>query len=280
MTPKRFVYRAWIRILECCMMMHAYKHCFSYKLPLVALPRNAEKSPCVDVVTVAYNNDFVIAQQIRLVTKYFDEGMHYIVADNSSVAEKSEAIRTLCLDHNVSYVRLPKNRLGLISPSYSHAAALNWVYRKIIRKRRPEYFGFIDHDLFPVAPITITRLFALSPVYGYLRESGPYWYLWPGLCFFCYGYVSHHHVDFMPVKMGGHYLDTGGGNWRGIYASLIKDASNEVQVEQVKLREGSNYYGDGIQYFDQRLWLHTINGSYWQNVPNKDDLIASILDKY
>ena len=55
-----------------------------------------------------------------------------------------------------------KNHLNLIGPSYSHAAALNWTYKHVVKNRKPTYFGFIDHDLFSVKNIDVKSLLKTS----------------------------------------------------------------------------------------------------------------------
>ncbi len=257
-------------------MMHSYKRCFSWNLPL-HIDKADDTTPYTDVISIAFNNVLVISQQIRLVRKYLGTDITYIVADNSSNPEAGLAIKALCIENGVSYIRLPKSKLGRVSPSYSHAGALNWIYRKIVKKRQPDVFGFIDHDIFPIAPISIT-LSNQNPIYGNLRESGPYRYMWPGLSFFYYPYVAGKKLDFMPVKVKGHYLDTGGGNWRCLYDALHRD--DKTHLFGAELREGDNFYEDSFHLFDNNRWLHTINGSYWKSSRSKDKLITTLLNKY
>ena len=39
--------------------------------------------------------------------------------------------------------------------SYSNGAAMNYVYYHYIKKSRSRYFGFLDHDVFPIHDFSI-----------------------------------------------------------------------------------------------------------------------------
>lgn len=91
------------------------------------------------------------------------------------------------------YVSIPLIKL---KPSWSHAAALHWVFNNIVLKRISPYFGFIDHDIFPTEDTCIiTRLWngvygRVLPPYGTneISNNQPYWSLW-GVFFFFKTYI-------------------------------------------------------------------------------------------
>ncbi len=252
----------------------------------------------LDLATIAFNNPMVIEHQICLVRKYVQGNYNYIVADNSTDKAASQQIKLLCQNANVPYIRLPKNRLGIISASYSHAASLNWVYKKIIKPNRPTYFGFIDHDLFPIRPFCIEEKLKTSPLYGKVVTRENLWYLWAGLCFFRFDTIENKNVDFLPTTIEKIYLDSGGGNWNEIYSEFDSTQLPPCEVRLEKLRDGDDYHSDFVQYIDD-CWIHLINGSNWANKkpknlsyllqrdktwtekqPKENELINSLLSQY
>ncbi len=264
----------------------------------IHLDKYQNTSNRLDLATIAFNNPTVIEHQICLVRKYIQGNYNYIVADNSTDKAASQQIKQLCQNANVPYIRLPKNRLGIISASYSHAASLNWVYQKIIKLHRPTYFGFIDHDLFPIRPISIDEKLKTAPLYGKVVTRENLWYLWAGLCFFRFDFVENANVDFLPTTVEKIYLDSGGGNWNDIYSKFDSAQLPPCDVRLEQLREGDNYHSDFVQYMDD-CWLHLINGSNWANQkprnlsyllqrdktwvekqPKDNELISSLLSKY
>ena len=278
MTIQRILFRSYIRFFEKLTLLYPFKSCFSFNLSTKELKKK-DDTPVVDIVVITFNNLQILRHQARLIKKYLPGNYNYIVADNSSDKSIRKEIREFCIENNISYVSLPPNHL---KRSYSHATALNWVYYKIICPRRPDIFGYIDHDLFPISKVDITEKMSNQPIYGLLRERPPYWYLFAGLCFFKFNFVEKKKIDFMPRKEAGIYLDTGGSNWHSLYASLDKNKiTTFVTEKQVAFRreETAKRHADEIEYFDD-CWLHTINGSNWAKADNKDNHVSMMLEKY
>lgn len=274
MSLKRLLFRGAVRGLELLHRMHGLKGCYRVNLPLVEQPEK-----WLDLITIAFNNQSIINHQIKYVRAHVKDNFTYIVADNSSNPEASRQIRELCEREGVAYIRLPKNRLGMIGPSYSHASALNWVYRKIVKQRKPAYFGFIDHDLFPVRDVRVADYLQKQPVYGVKRARGKEWYLAAIMFFYRFDFVKDKKMDFMPVTPTDEYLDTGGGNWYDIYSRMDMDEMEFASVYTENFRKGNLRHQDQVEIFDGR-WLHTINGSYWLKVESKEDKIEGLIEKY
>lgn len=228
----------------------------------------------LDLVTVAFNNDKVIAQQIRLLNKYLLDPYHYTIADNSPDPLKREKIMELCKESDVPYIQLPKNPFSSKDPSLSHGAALTWIFKNFIKSRRADFFGFIDHDIFPIQPTKIMDSLQESPVYGLIQERDEIWYLWAGFCFFQYDYIRNCKINFMPA-IG---YDTGGGNWESIYSKLDKGTVPDLKHVYGILRDGNDPQSDWVEYIGD--WLHTFNASNWKKVRDKDHLVDELLNKY
>lgn len=262
MTIKRFIFRSYIRFFEKLCLAHSAKNCVQINLSLQPLPDNNKST---DIVTIAYNNDKIIPLQLLYMEKYYCDDHTHIIADNSSDQSVSVKIQNYCLEHNIPYIRLPKNHL---KGSYSHATALNWVCKHVISKRNPAYFGFTDHDLFPIKPVSLTKMLQKQHVYGPIRVrgEGKYWYLSAILCFFDFNYVRDKKLDFMPVRYDNDktsYLDTGGGNWLHLYSKMDRTKMVFCEEKLMKIGKNNDRHNDFVELFDD-VFLHTINGAELQ----------------
>lgn len=258
------IFRAWVRTLECLTL--ALKPKAICHLPLHPLN---EKS--LDIITIAFNNVELIQYQEQLLRKFIQDPYHHIVVDNSTDLKVREQLFHFCLENKIAYISLPKNFLNWVGGSYSHAAALNYVYKHIIAQRRPFAFGQIDHDLFPTRPISIINKLSKQPIYGPLRLRDQWWYLSAIMSFFRYDFVKDKKVDFMPVTPDKIYLDSGGGNWYSLYSQLDRERIIFPNECIEPLRDGGDRHGDSLEFFDDKLWLHTINGSCWKKINNQSE---------
>ncbi|MDR1527868.1 MAG: hypothetical protein LBS46_09425 [Dysgonamonadaceae bacterium] len=172
--------------------------------------------------------------------------------------------------------------------SYSHGTALNWIYRHIVKKRQPCYFGCIDHDLFPIKPVCPVEHLARQPIYGIIEERGRYWYLWAGFCLFRFDFVRNKKIDFLPTKPKTIYLDTGGSNWYSIYSKINKTsmsfASSRCQTIVEKENGKNGRINLWVEYLDD-TWLHTAGASNYakiapEQIERKEDAIWKILKKH
>ena len=85
-----------------------------------------------DLVTVAFNNSDFVKYQIKALNKNFIYPFRYTVFDNSTREEIAKEIEEICHQENVGYIRLPKQ--DSLSPSTSHAIALNYLWRNYYSK--------------------------------------------------------------------------------------------------------------------------------------------------
>lgn len=271
MTPKRIIFRTIVRSLEALtQMLPPERTCHFNKDKL--------QRKQVDIITVAFNNAELIRIQHQFLRKFMIDPYEQIVVDNSTRKEVRDEIYAFCKENGLIYLGLPKNRLNRVGGSYSHAMSLNYVYQHLIRHRQPFAFGQIDHDLFPVEHMSIFSKLENQPIYGPLRHREKWWYLSAIISFFKFDFVADKKVDFMPVTPETVYLDSGGGNWYSLYSKLNIDDIVFPDECIVPLREGGDRHGDSLEYFDNKTWLHTINGSCWKQVADgKDDLIRNLL---
>jgi hypothetical protein len=268
MTAKRYIWENFIRLLN---------YSFIHRKSRIKL--NIEPSDFY-LVTVAFNNDFLINQQIKLVKKHItDKNFLHIIADNSTDRKKRAAIQYACQREKVGYIALPYNiwHVQRKMVSYSHGFALNWMYYNVIAKNKPRYFGFIDHDLFPIKSYSVEEQLQHQDFYGYLNPRfPPAPYLWAGFCFYQLAAICNKRLNFLPALANGCYLDTGGANYAVLYKKANLNAMKFAKAKLVNIGNGKVIHKDYVQYFDES-WLHAINGSNWAKVGNKNEQLKKIL---
>lgn len=274
MTPRRILFRAIVRSLEAITMLLPPRRTYN----LQARPKEVQH---IDLITVAFNNAELIRLQHKFVEKNVRDPHQQIIVDNSTRPEVRKEIFDFCKENGLTYFGMPKNLLNKVGGSYSHAMTMNYTFRRLISNRQPYAFGQIDHDLFPIRPISILDKLESQPVYGPLRDRGNEWYLSAIMSFFRFDFVQKKKVDFMPVTPTTTYLDSGGGNWYDIYSRLDKQRLVFPDECIEALREGGDRHRDSLEYFDGKNWLHTINGSCWKAVDaDKENLTRELLLSY
>lgn len=257
------------------------------------------KNTNIDLITISFNNPRVIEYQIKLIRKFLNGNYTQIICDNSNVKEKSEAIRNVCEKLGVTFIRInaKQNPNGY---SDSHGIALNWVYQNIV-KTRQNNFAFLDHDIMPIKTINIENYLQKQDFFGtrniphkyYILNKGM-WYLWPGFSFFRYNAVKNKKANFgkwrrfgfLKVKVVG--ADTGSANWPVLYSkydiqnlefadSLHWNIRQNSPVNEEDIRALAQT--DLIQYFDNKNWLHMIDGSEWQDSQGKTEIVYKLFDE-
>jgi len=216
------------------------------------------------VATVAFNRPDITRWQVHLVKKHLAESSAFVVYDNSSDPAKRAEIRAICAAAGVPYVALPANGFR---NSRSHGAALNWIFANHVRRDSPAFFGFLDHDIFPIESVSLAERLGRCAVYGLRRGDTPIaggWFLWAGYCFFA-GRFARQKLDFMPTER--YSMDTGGGNWPLIYRDIAADDVRFVELGWHRVGDGDNMFDDFFQLLDG--WLHVANASHWRT-PRSD----------
>lgn len=278
-TFKRHFYLRYMYMHVNRLLKTTFDECEHFNCNNQPLP---DENRHIDIVTVAFNNVHVLEHQMDLLAKNItDKDVSYLVADNSDNAEKSEQIKQLCKQRNIGYVRLPRNKwLKKLSASYSHGAALNWIYYHYINLRKPCFFGFLDHDIYPLQKLSIEAKIGSQVFYGYRRQKGEvHWYIWPGLAFFRHKFIASSKVNFMPCMADKLYLDTGGSMWPALYSKFNPKDLNFASFERITLRTLGYDNDSPVEFMDGNTWFHSSNASYWRAVDNYEDIIDDIINK-
>jgi len=222
--------REWARLRP---LVERYKHARYQALAAMHARRPAAKGDvtalrsriagqCV-LIAVAFNDPGFAERQIALVKLNIPDCLH-LIADNSTDAVAAARIEVAASAAGCAYVKLrPGPWRKPEDGGRSHALAMNWVWRNLLRPARPLAFGFIDHDLFPLRAADPFAPLADHAVAGQVRDrSGGRnrWYLWAGFCFFRFDAVERRALDFSLDWAAG--LDTGGANWFALYRYLTQ----------------------------------------------------------
>lgn len=241
------------------------------------------------IITIAFNTEILIEKQIELIKQHIkDASYHLVVADNSSKTKKRKIIKHICEQNGVEYIGVPRyiNRLTwntLFQPSYSHGAALNWIFYHLLTERRPKRFTILDHDIFPVRDCNLTETLAERDFYGVGRDRLTAWYLWCGWSIFNFDAIIDQQPDFSPIHVNDIYLDTGGANYLQIYRHYDRQTITfpEIKTRRIKKTPSLKLHddicrADCIQLIN-RSWIHLINGSNYAHIEGKEDTIEKVL---
>ena len=141
----------------------------------------------------------------------------------------------------------------------------------------PTAFGFLDDDLFPIAPDDPFAPLARQDVYGVRRPGGTRWFLWAGFTMMRFAAVRDRQLDFGQDWFAG--LDTGGGNWEPLYRHLDETALDFAPTRFVPYREGVALEQGQMQWCG--AWLHEIGQVGQQELmADKRRMVAGILEPH
>jgi hypothetical protein len=204
---------------------------------------------------VAFENADVLARQHADLGRYLRDEHRLWVFDNSPSAEGRARIEGWAASAGVRYVPAPEgNPHTGTDPSASHGLAQTWAYRQVLRHAGARCLGFLDPDVFPVAPTSVLDVLDRQPVYGHLQPREEAWYLWAGFAWFRADALARG-LDFRPVPG----LDTGGANWELVFRDLdrwqLEFPAHSYVAEPVDPGVTPERIGD---------WVHTFNSSSWR----------------
>jgi len=135
------------------------------------------------LVNFVFNNAELVELQYYSLKKFLKDNHDYLVADDSSDEDQAKATESFCSKNGISYIRLPKNNPGL-DESLCHGLALNWVFYNVIRKIKPERFGFLEQDVFVISPGSFLSPWENESFWGVKAPAHEgeesLWRLWPG----------------------------------------------------------------------------------------------------
>ncbi len=241
----------------------------------------------LDIYVIAFNNLKAIELLHNKMKLYLKDPYVLIIVDNSNSTVVSNHLYAFAKKYTINYLKLPAQPFFKLSSS--HGLALNWVYMNLIKRREGQYFGFIDHDVFPVSRVNLISKLSNQLFYGVRHyavsnfnrniwdsNSPSFWYLWPGFAFFNYELVKNIKFDFMPKVINGHIFDTGGGLFQEFYAN---PKYNSDDITFVKWDRIYSQRGKVVDVFDEK-WIHTLNGSNWRGLDVDENEMEKIIEEF
>ena len=222
------------------------------------------------VLTVAFNQPALIRLQLEGLTRFIHPAPAIIIVDNSSHPESRQEIAALAKEFGATYIRAPFNPFSSFQGSLSHASTLDWAWSRIIGESRVNNVLLLDHDIFPVAKLSLGSLFQGVAAAGVREERAGMWYLWPGFLAINRDLMGGPPLSFMPYRE----LDTGGSLWRSHYQSLSKDSTKFLTQAPHQVGERGNKQESEIELIDGR-WVHLVDGSGWLDGVGKLDRLVS-----
>jgi glycosyl transferase family 2 len=215
----------------------------------------------IALATVAFNQPWLVEEQIRLLAKHLRDPYRLTVFDNSTDPQAAKKIHAVCQE--VEYERLPGG---------DHHVALN-AAAAALRGSAP-YIGFLDHDVFPTKPTRIISLIKKTGFYGVGQQhpaSGRL-YLWPGFCFFSTTWLGDRPLDFSGIRDGDprNDGDTGSNLWP-LFTDEDWRMFYRAQHYYRPIREPDSFglQSWGVEYIGD--WLHLSNGSNWMTIPRPQE---------
>lgn len=249
------------------------------------------------LITVSFNNPVVVDYQIKLIKKYLKGNFVHIICDNSNRIEAAREIKNVCIQNDTTYIRINSKTIPN-GYSDSHGVALNWVWNNVIKSKQKD-FGLLDHDIFPIVEQNVTDYFNKNQdFWGQIRFKNnnnhkERWFLWPGFAFYKFDAVKDLNLNFRRYKHFGFIKakssDTGSANWRQLYSRYNADELEKCTAVKWDLRTNAEFCGKWeantdfeycIDYFNNKTWLHAVNGSDWHASKGKINLVYEELTKY
>ncbi|MFA6094594.1 MAG: glycosyltransferase [Candidatus Paceibacterota bacterium] len=235
------------------------------KIPLKIKSLKNTSKETLYLITVAFNSADIISIQHTYLQNFLADNFVYIIIDNSNDKAESKKIKILCEKNKILNIKIPRNPFSGKDSSKSHGLTLNWIYHNIVQSLHLKFFGFIDHDIFPIKKTEILSKLKNAPFYGHIQERSEKWYLWPGFCFYNNDYLQKLRINFLPENG----MDTGGGNYTPLYKSFDKNKIEKLITKYIKIsdfKENSNIQLNHVEQIGD--WIHVMNASNWQENKN------------
>ena len=255
--------RQWLRQLRNDALLAHYRRQTTPELGAF-LRRNADLAGKRVAIVVAFEQPWSLRWQLRMAARNL-QGVQILVVDNSREASMRRQIREVCEQHRTPYLGLPRYRTR--HANRSHGMAMTWVWHNVVRPLGPKSFGFLDHDMIPVAPTRPAEHLREQPIYGLLRPGRlQYWYLWAGYCFYEFEHTALQRLNFLYDF--SRELDTGGRNWTPLYGALPRQGLRFASQEFVPLQPPSWPRACQVEVLDD-AWIHVGGVSYKVNFESR-----------
>ena len=227
--------------------------------------------PKLDLFVVGFGRPDLLREQKRLLDKYLEDDHELICVDNTPDPGVQQRMVTTCINLGIQYHRAPARK-------HEHNEALNYAASRVTHG---EYFGFIDHDVFPREKCTLIDKIQDAGFFGVGQRHSPTGrlYLWPGFCFFSKTWLGERLLNFdgirdLDPRNNG---DCGSMNWP-LFVGEDWGKLFPLEHGYRNIRPPDDY---GLQSFGYEIigpFIHLTNASHWMDVPNYHERDALLLD--
>jgi hypothetical protein len=227
------------------------------------------------LIVIAFNQTWCLNWLLKMGKKNIKDAV-ICVFDNSNIQSKRVEIEKLSNKYKVIYYPLPP--FNVRHPNRSHGLAMTWAYNKVVKHLQPKTFSFIDHDLIPIKPISISKRIRNQTCFGVTRDTiNPfYWSLWAGYCIYNFASVKNRTLNFL--NDFSRNLDTGGMNWNSIYKLLNKEEISFASRKFPLVSIAGIKDPIKVEFIDDH-WLHVGGISYRGIHKKRIILLDKILSK-
>lgn len=225
----------------------------------------------VAVIIITYNiSSEIFILQIEAIRKFCKDDFVIHVIDNSTEEEIAKDIKYHAENFKLDYT---KTYSSSKNSSDSHAYAANFAYQKF--KGGFEYWFFMDHDLIPVQPYSVTEILNGGHVIAGLGQLGSSTktYFWPGCVMFHLEGDEKDIIDFSPSKG----LDTGGGLHLVVEKYGLDHCIFFNEAYHQNPYFNSNVY-NSFAMINNGMFFHCVNGSNWAGKDRHEERINSLLN--
>ena len=146
--------------------------------------------------------------------------------------KESIELENICTKENVLLLKIPDEyRMTGAGGSLILGTKLNYVYNNIILERNPQYFAFLDQDMFMFKDFSIINFLDKHGMWGDVNEAdthkspsddniidGP-WSLHPWLSFYKLDFIRDYNMNWSAID----HHDTGGQNWFNFISKIGVD---------------------------------------------------------
>jgi hypothetical protein len=219
----------------------------------------------IDLYIVAFGRPDLLRHQIRLIRKNLRDSAGVTVIDNTP--EAVPEMELICQGSQMGYMRSP-------SEDHLHSEALDFACEHALDSTDAEFFGFLDHDIFPRQETTLIEKIEKTGFYGIGQRHAPTGalYLWPGFCFFSRSWLDGRRPNFDGIRGIDKRDDgdCGSANWP-LFEHEVWENMWPMEHGYRFIREPDDYglQSSGVEIIGD--WLHLTNGSHWMQVPDPEE---------
>ena len=247
----------------------------------------------IKIYTYSFNNPKYLDYQIKSFRKFMKEPFEFICIDNSIDPMIRNTLIDVCNKYGVAHhinMKPDHSLAGL-----SHASALQWSFNTFMANDNDNINVMIDHDTFPIIPISIFDLLGDSAIAGAPQSVGHIHYLHPSLIIMDMQKLPNKHtmkfcganIDGINVDIGGqlylYFRDNPSVNIKHLRSYLISDQNKNMQW--IPQQFHNDYDRTYLFEIKEDKLIHTRLGSNWIHIKEpefrkRDEVIYGTLDYY